>query len=518
MKTIKLLSILWIMAALSCTAAITPAPTECTVTSDSIAAIIQKADAGDPVAQNLVGQWCYEGINGQKQDYQQALQWWAKAAQHDNADAIANMARCYQLGQGTRRDSVMAVGLYEAAIKKGNTTVIPQHEAIANSTADAFSCMLLYDCYQKAVGVKRDQSKAMTYLTMTAERGNTTAQYQLALTLLNSQKADQAAPWMKKAADAGVTGAKYYYGQMLHQGRGVVQDKARGITLLQTAADEGFAAAYADLARIYYEGDGTSADIDKALPYIRAAIDKGNTEATWYLGLCYLNGTGVQRDYYQAVQWLAATATTTHRDDMQRLYAENKDNSFGHYLQGLKAYYIDKDYKKASDNFKKVKTADSPEGLAMLGICQGTRDNAKRDEKKAVKTLRKTVAAGSAAAKYYLSAMLETGTGTKQDDVEALHLLREAADADIAYAQCKLGLRYMTGSGVSRDLTEAARLFLKAEHQLHLTPEAAKNLAECYRQKIAVLPDLDNAEQRITQLSQQKTNGSLIAMLQSLNM
>lgn len=520
MKTIRIISLLWVMAACSCVASpkqqLSAPADSAALPADSVKAILLKAGNGDATAQNLVGQWCYEGTCGQQKDYRQALQWWTKAAQQDHADAIANMAKCYQLGHGTDRDSTMAIGLYQAAVKKGCTTVIPQHEAMAAKTGNAFSCMLLFDCYQRAIGVKRDQAKAQKYLAMTAEKGNATAQYQLALIYLNSQQADKAAQWMRKAAEADITGAKFYYGRMLLQGNGVVQDKQRGIAFLQQAADEHFMAAHAELARIYYEGNGVTADAERALPYIAAAVEGGDMESTWYLGLCFLNGTGIERDYYKAVQWLALTASSSHRDDMKRIFAENRDNSFGHYLQGLIDYYINKDYKSAISHFEKVKKADSAEGLSMLGICQGTCDNDRRNEKKAVKTLRKAVEAGSASAKYYLAMMVETGSGTKQDDGQAVQLLREAAHEGIAYAQCKLGDRYMTGRGVSRDLTEAARLYLQAEYQRHLTPESAKNLAECYRQKVAVLRDLAQAEQRIARLNQQKNNGSLIAMLQML--
>ena len=112
--------------------------------------------------------------------------------------------------------------------------------------------------------------------------------------------------------------------------------------------------------------------------------------------------------------------------------------------------------------------------------------------------------------------MLESGTGTDKDDAKAVKMLREAAAEGIAYAQCKLGIRHMTGDGVSHDLSEAARLFLSAERQLHLTSAAAKNLAECYRQKVSLLPDLANADRRIDQLSRHKSNGSLVAMLRML--
>lgn len=278
-----------------------------------------------------------------------------------------------------------------------------------------------------------------------AQAGDATAQFQLALSLFNAQKGEQAAPWMKKAAEGGVSGA------------------------------------------------------------------------SWFLGLFYLNATGLSCDYYLAAQWLSATAASTHRDDMLRLFNQKKEQSFGHYLQGLKAYYVDKDYALAAEHFMQVKVADSPEGLTMLGVCLGARDNKQRDPKAAVQTLQQAAKAGSAAAKYYLSAMIESGTGTNKDDAAAVRMLREAAQGGIAYAQCKLGIRHMTGNGVKRDINEAARLFLSAERQRHLTQAAAKSLAECYRQGASVLPDLDNADRRIEQLSRHKSNGSLVAMLRTLN-
>ena len=73
-----------------------------------------------------------------------------------------------------------------------------------------------------------------------------------------------------------------------------------------------------------------------------------------------------------------------------------------------------------------------------------------------------------------------------------------------------------TDKGVTKDLSKAAKLYLQAEALGHLTPESAKNLAECYAKKIGILPDLANAEKRIEQLKKHKQNDSLVTMLRTI--
>lgn len=51
--------------------------------------ILQKAKDGDAAAQNEVGSWCYNGTNGKKVNYTEALQWWAKAAKQGNVEQWA---------------------------------------------------------------------------------------------------------------------------------------------------------------------------------------------------------------------------------------------------------------------------------------------------------------------------------------------------------------------------------------------------------------------------------------------
>ena len=483
------------------------------VENDSVSILTKEAEAGNAVSQNTLGTWFYTGKNV-KQDYAKALEWWSKAAEKGNTDAVANMAMCYQLGNGARKDSIMALKLYKAAVQKGNKAVVAQHEKLATDSGNTFSSMLLYELYFNSIGVKQDKAKAAAFLETVAKAGNTDAQYKLALCHLNDNKPDKAADWFRQAAEKGDARATYYYGWLMHQGRGTVQDKARGIALMQKASEKGVTAADYQLGKIFLEGNGTEQDYAKAANHLKKAAN-GNADAQWLLGLCYLRGQGVEQDYYLATQYLAE-ASRSHGKEFNELLKEDNEGPFSQYLLGLKEYYVIKDYDKALELFKKVAKAKIAEGETMMGVIIANKNYGKRNPKKAVKTLTKA-ADKSAAAKYYLSAMYESGTGVKKDKAKALELLQKAADEGIAYAQCKLGDKYMDGSGVPQDYVRAVQLYIMAEAQHHLTPQSAKNLAKCYEMQIATLPDLKDAKKRIEKLNNTKQNDRLMAVLQAIS-
>ena len=477
---------------------------------DSVAILTAKAEKGDALAQNTLGTWYYTGKNV-KQNYDEALKWWAKSAKQDNTDAIANMAMCYQLGRGTKRDSVMAVKLYKAAVQKGNKIVIPQHEAIAKKSGNTFSSMMLYDFYMNGVGVKQDKVKAISYLENVAKAGDADSQYKLALYYLNNKRADVAVKWVKKASDGGVVGATYYYGWLLHQGLGIKQDKAKGITLMEQAAKKGFSAANYQLGKIYYEGNGTDKDYAKAVDYLKKAAP-ANADARWLLGLCYLQGSGTQQDYYQATQWFA-NAGTGHKDEFKTLLKE--EATYAQYIYGLKEYLISKNYDAALDFFKKVSKAKIAEGETMTGVVLADSNYVGNNNKKAAKVLGKATDRSNAA-NYYLSELYEAGNGVKKNEEYAMQLLEKTSNAGIAIAQCRLGDKYMQGDGIAQDYVKAAELYLLAEKQMQLTSSAASNLAKCYEMRVGNLPDLKDAEKRIVQLKNFKPNDNLKRLLKKI--
>lgn len=479
---------------------------------DSVEIVKEKANKGDAVAQNQLGVWYYTGKNV-KQDYKVALDWWAKSAKQNNPDGIGNMAMCYQLGNGIKKDSVMAMTLYKSAIKKGNASIIPQHEKIVKNSGSVFSARLLMDCYQNGIGVKRDLKKVEIYQEVLAKSGDVDAQFALALSCLNSKRSEKAAKYFALAAKKGKKEAIYYQGFLLFNGMGVEQDKEKGLALMTQAAEKNLPAAQYQVGRAYYEGDGVAKDIAKAQRYLGAAAGK-NKNAAWMLGLCYLNGQ--TPNLYLATQWISEAAKG-HEKDINALLADSKQKMFYDYLAGLKKFYLDKDFEAAIKLFKSVEKLGGAEGITMQATSMAHKDNKKRNTKKAVSLYQKAMEKGSVAAAYYLSSMYETGEGMKTANKEqALKLLKKAANGGIAYAQDKLGDKYFAGEDVARDYTEAAKLYLQAEAQNLLTSSAAKNLIYCYERGFKVLPDLANAKQRIEVLKKYKPSNSLIDLLKSL--
>ena len=368
---------------------------------------------------------------------------------------------------------------------------------------------------KKEKGIKKDMKQASHYQEIAAEGGHEASQFALALQYLNNKQADKAAKWFKAAAKQGNVGAAYYYGFLLFNGMGVKQDKNSGIQFLNRASEKGFPAADYQLGKIYHDGNGVEKDLEKAFAYIKSAAYHGNADAKWELANLYLRGEGTAVDYYFATQWFAEVATTTHKKPFNELLTTDNEGSYIQYLMGLRNYYATKDYDEAINCFKIVEKAKIVEGTAMMGLCYANKEYAKCNQKKAAKMLEKA-APSSNIANYYLSGLYMAGTGVSKDEKKATELLKKAADAGIAIAECELGDRIMTGKGVTKDPASAARLYIDAEAQNQLTPQSAKYLAECYKDKLSTLPDVNNAEKRIEKLNKQKTNDNLINLLKSL--
>ena len=76
-----------------------------------------KADAGDAEAQFNLGLKC-AGREGIAPDYQQAEQWYAKAAEQGHSRAQLNLGLMYSTGQGRAKDEATANGwFYKAALQ-----------------------------------------------------------------------------------------------------------------------------------------------------------------------------------------------------------------------------------------------------------------------------------------------------------------------------------------------------------------------------------------------------------------
>lgn len=480
---------------------------------DTITIVTQRAESGDDVSQNTLGEWYYNGYESISIDYNKAVEWWKKSAKKNNAQAIGNLALCYQLGHGVQADSIQAAKLYKSALQLGNRSIIPLQEKIAIEDQSLFSALLLQDIYRNGIGTRQNFAKASEYVKLAAEYGHQESIYLYGVELFNTNQFDKSVVWLKKSADTGNTMAEYLYGLQLFEGKGVAQDKATALKYISKAAEKGNIPADYQLGRIYLEADGVEQNLEKAVYFLEKVALEDN-RAAWLLGKCYKDGIGMGQDFYMATQLISKSLDngSESKKRIQKLLEEDNNGTYTQYLRGLYCYFIDKNYDDALKYFNIVKKAGNVEGLTMAAMCYANSNYIKHNEKKAAKMLIKA-AQSSSEAKYYLSALYATGTGVDKNETKAVELLEEAANEGLAYAQCRLGDRYFNGDAVVRDYTKATTLYLKAEKWNLLTTGAAQNLSKCYEMKIANLPDLEEAEYRVNYLNHYTENNKLNILL-----
>jgi len=177
----------------------------------SLAALQQKAEAGDETAQFSLGARYYSAG-----DYKEALAWFGRAAQQGNAPAQINVGSLFANGMGVARDYSQAVAWYAKAAEQGN----PQGQ-----TDLAF--ML-----GTGRGVAQDYKKA--------------------------------AEWYRKAAEQGYAPAQHYLGIGLANGYGVARDPMQAVAWFRKAADQGYGPAESSLSEAYASGMGVAQDARQA--------------------------------------------------------------------------------------------------------------------------------------------------------------------------------------------------------------------------------------------------------------
>lgn len=453
---------------------------------DSIRNIMQEAQKGDATAQNEVGGWYYRGQHV-AQNYDEAIQWWAKAAKQGNPQAIGNMGLCYQLGKGVPQDSLKASQLYLRSIKDGNKALFDQNVDLANQ-GNIFSCMLVAQCYQTGVGVKKDDSKAIPFLTMAADKNCVNAQLGLGVLYLNAKKPSQAAPLFKKGSANGNVVCTFYYGKMLIEGMGIKEDSAQGFNYMLRAADEGFPQAMYYMGNCYMKGLGVSENPEQAVYWYRLAAGKNIGGAQWELAQCLRQGTGTPVNYREALYRYAQAATHGYSRSFKNLADSLSGSPFIAYVKGMKDY-ISKDYEEALKEFKIVEKAKIAEGKIMEGAIMVDSDYPKHNIKKGIKIL-KDMAKENPQAKYILGCVYESGKGVEKDMNLATEYFTEAAEMNYGPAECSLGDLYYEGRGVAQSYEKAVEWYAKAYAQGELNETAAKRYSSCYENGLGGLsPD-----------------------------
>lgn len=216
---------------------------------------ITLAEAGDAVAQNLVGTLTQFGV-GVPPNPEAALGWYERAAAQGNPEAQLNLGSMYMDGIGTQQDFSRGVellklsadqGLPLAIARLGHAHVMGQgvpmnrREGIrmleeASGLGDGFAAYQLGLVYLYGYNVPVDKEEAIRWFRTSAERGYAVAQVVYAQYL---PEGPEQLSWNVRAANAGNAQAQYALGKEMLDQLSEYHDPEMAVAWLRLAAEGG---------------------------------------------------------------------------------------------------------------------------------------------------------------------------------------------------------------------------------------------------------------------------------------
>jgi len=172
-------------------------------------------------------------------------------------------------------------------------------------------------------GVEENKGEAFRWYKKSAERGNSSAQNNLACCYDNGdgveKNKEKAFEWFEKAAEQGNATAQNNLGNCYDKGSGVEEDKEKAIEWYIKSAEQGYADAQYNLGWHYDKGIGIEENKEKAFEWYKQSAEQGKDYAQYQVALCYDNGIGVKEDKLEAFEWYKKAAKQDNEDAIKVL-------------------------------------------------------------------------------------------------------------------------------------------------------------------------------------------------------
>ena len=223
----------------------------------------QAADMGYPYAQYKVGYYHYYGLI--EQDIKKGMEWFNKSYERGYPYAALMLGNYYLYNHGGEKEYDKAFEYYKFAEER--------------------NCMNegLGICYEFGFGVEENNTEAIKYYNLAAEKDNVAAKYRLGLCYKygtgTTENMTEAYNWFEKAVEDDHLNAQYEMAMMLLDGIGVAQDETRATQMLAKIAKEDHDDAQLELGNCYLTGRGVPEDEAQAMVWYQKAADNGNEQA-----------------------------------------------------------------------------------------------------------------------------------------------------------------------------------------------------------------------------------------------
>ncbi len=443
----------------------------------------QKAKAGDAKAQTELGDKFY----AQKR-YEEAFQWYKKAAENGDVRGISQLSLCYCNGKGVIRDYATSIVYTKKAAEMGHP----------------YAQYHLATHYEDGRGITKDSLQAYEWYKKAADNHYDEAAYKVAAYNFwgkggHAKDYSTAAEYFKKSSKEY---GKYLLGWMYEKGKGVETNLPKAFENYCKSADASKAALtgltnwanYGNSDAQYWlaeyfrkkaikldiESDSASYWYKQALPWYEKAANQGNAEAAFELGTSYYNGGyGLKQDYSEAAKWLKVAAEKNHIGSIEWLapmYYEGegvkKDYDEVVRLCNKGIYLKEKEGREKKYNYIYTTL------YSVLGDCYLYGYGVEKNESKAFELYCKNDDETSLRNQSYC---YKNGIGTQKNYKKAFECLENAVEGGGGWARYELAKAYEDGVIVKRNMSKAFEIYNKLaneEYYLYI-PEAKNDVARC---------------------------------------
>ena len=462
-------------------------------------ALAQKADKDNAEIQYIIGR-CYRYGDGVDEDRIKAMQWYRKAAEQGNVDAL------YEIGDLYSENTLDPYyeGFDETAsddfIKWLSMALKCESPQARDGFALAYiNCVYRHNHPELELETKINEARDLELIRIAAGNGYAEAQYQLGCKYESgsgvAQSYAEAVKWFHKAAEQNST---YYYAQKLGEvykkGLGVKKDYKEAIkwylkavesvnngeniihlaeayelagkyqeavTWYRKAAERGIADAQCKLGDMYRLGRGVDRNLDEGIKWYHKAAEQDNAKSQYLLAISLRMASHRWGWFAEAMDWLRKAGKNGYAEAQHKLgdiYAHGDERN----EIAVDAVESAKWYGLAEESYRKAAEDGDVAAQCALGLMFYKGEGVVQDFNEALKWINKAALRRNRDAQYYLGNCYSQGLGVKQNYEEAVKWYRKAAERGHADAQNALGSMYKNGIGVTQDYKEAMGWLIKA--------------------------------------------------------
>lgn len=424
---------------------------------------------------NFLAECQRDGLHGFPKDRAEASRLFLKAANMNNGNAQANLARMAEENDPNLGGMAAALKWYQQAAAKKSGFALYRLHALYTGGSN---------------GIQADAAKADAYLREAADAGYPDAQWALGvkLTQANDTPKDMTAgvALLRKAADQ--TGnrrlaeqAQIHLAILYRDGRMRIAstadgDLAEAMRMLKTIAERGNDDACFHLAITYADSRRSVADEASSLFWHRKAADLGNSESRMFMARKLLNDLKENLVLHNATRWLNAregissdgavypnlfrdpllgfaTAAKDYQDATTWLKEArpNSRNPAAVYKVFLADLYLNEDF-HTGDKFAEAFTLlnearDLKDALAeamLAGIYEkGHPPQVQANQTKAAELRKSSLATGKPGPRIYFERKDKEAQSRRTFSADYVKALQQSAARGEAKAQTELGLHYL---------------------------------------------------------------------------